>query len=148
MNVLAGPGAFGALGSAALQQPPSYRLEFYESADGSMPVRDWIRNDLTPGQRRQLGVAMRSVLQRLGIGVCGTGFGKALSGGLFEFRLRLSLPDTALLRVFCHAHGDRLILLLGGYDKARDPNARRQQREIAVARHRLADYHARQRSAS
>jgi hypothetical protein len=47
--------------------------------------------------------------------------------------------------VFCHAHGDRLILLLGGYDKGADPSARRQQREIATARARLADYQRRTR---
>lgn len=131
-----------------MQQPPAYQLEFYVSADGSVPVRDWIRGELTPVQRRHLGAAMWSTLQRLGLAVCGTEFGKALGGGLFEFRLRLSAPDSALLRIFCHAHGDKLILLLSAYDKGRDPKARRQQREIALARQRLADYRTRQRSAS
>ena len=41
---------------------------------------------------------------------------------------------------FCHAHGKRVILLLGGYDKGRDPSPRRQKREIASARARLADW--------
>ena len=51
------------------------------------------------------------------------------------------------MRVFCHAHGDRLILLLGGYDKGADPSRTRQQREIAEARRRLADYRRRVRGA-
>ena len=148
VNVRAGCGDGEPLGSTALEQPPTYQLEFYESADGSMPVRDWIRRELTAPQRRQLGAAMWATLQRLGLTVCGTEFGKALGGGLFEFRLRLSAPDTALLRIFCHAHGDRLILLLSAYDKSRDSNARRQQREIGLARQRLADYRTRQRSVS
>jgi len=148
MNVLAGWPGSRPVRSAALPQPLAFQLEFYEAADGSVPVRDWIREDLTRNQRRQLGAAMQSVLQRFGVEVCGTGFGRALGGGLFEFRLRLSAPDAALFRVFCHAHGDRLILLLGAYDKARDPNSRRQQREIAVARRRLADHRARQRDVS
>jgi hypothetical protein len=47
--------------------------------------------------------------------------------------------------VFCHAYGDRVILLLGGYDKGRDPSSRRQEREIALARSRLTDWNVRHR---
>jgi hypothetical protein len=89
-----------------------------------------------------------------GVGVCAGPYGKQLGDGLFEFRLRhdageilRSLGQRAsthgqrepiLLRVFCHAHGDRVVVLLGGYDKQRDPSRKRQQHEIAVARRRLA----------
>ncbi len=100
---------------------------------------------------------MRHILQRLGIHVCGTEYGKQLGGGLFEFRLRgrdLSTVTPAsgepepgeakmLLRVLCHAHGDRLVLLLGGYDKGQHPSPRRQSAEIAIARKRLRDWKAR-----
>jgi len=51
-------------------------------------------------------------------------------GGLFEFRLR---DSALLLRVFCHAYGDRIVLLLHGYDKGVDPSDKRQAREIAEA---------------
>jgi hypothetical protein len=51
-----------------------------------------------------------------------------------------------LLRVFCHAHGHRVILLLAGYDKGADPSRKRQQREIDVARRRLADFQAQERA--
>lgn len=74
--------------------------------------------------------------------VCGTGFGRQLGGGLFEFRLR---DDDLLVRIFCHAFGDRLILLLGGYDKRKDPSERRQNREITLARARLEEWEARHR---
>jgi hypothetical protein len=100
---------------------------------------------------------MNNVLQVLGVGVCGTEFGRSLGRGLFEFRLRGAnlaevVPSTAagdpaeaklLLRVFCHAHGDKLILLLGGYDKGEDTAPRRQDKEIAVARKRLTDWRQR-----
>ena len=49
-----------------------------------------------------------------------------------------------LLRVFCHAHGDRVILLVGGYDKGEHPSPRRQNAEIELARTRLRDWQRRQ----
>ena len=48
--------------------------------------------------------------------------------------------DTVLLRVFFHPYGNRLILLLAGYDKSRDASRRREDRETARARKYLADF--------
>jgi phage-related protein len=136
---------------------PDYDLRFYEEEDGSTPVHDWLLS-LPPSQRRAVGSAMERILQRDGIGVCGTEFGKQLGAGLFEFRARISSDDVKrppapdepqpwkmLVRVFCHAHGDRLILLLAGYDKQREPSKTRQQQEIALARARLQRWRQRQR---
>jgi hypothetical protein len=53
--------------------------------------------------------------------------------------------ERILLRVFCPAYGDRIVLLLGGYDKSADPSAKRQQQEMATARKRLADVKRRSR---
>lgn len=133
-----------------------FRLEFYEDEHGDSPVLRWLREQLTPVQRRAIGVAMAEILQADGVGVCRSGYGKQLGDGLFEFRLRhdaaeilQSLGKRAsaepgheriLLRVFCHAYGDRIVLLLGGYDKGADASRRRQQREIAEARKRLAAF--------
>jgi hypothetical protein len=139
-----------------------HQLELYEDERGDAPVLRWLREDLSPRKRRALGAAMNNVLQQLGIGVCGTEFGRQLGRGLFEFRLRgedLSKavpaggdgdPSEAkmLLRVFCHAHGNKVILLVGGYDKGEDPSPRRQETEIAIARRRLADWRGRQRRRS
>jgi hypothetical protein len=97
--------------------PSPYTIEFYEEA-GRKPVLEWIRNDLTPYKRRPLGIAMREILQRQGVQVCGTAFGSQLGDGLFEFRLR---EQGLLLRVFCHACGDKVVLLLGGTTKAMTP---------------------------
>jgi putative component of toxin-antitoxin plasmid stabilization module len=113
---------------------PPYRIEFYQDEAGRKPVLRWIKEELTPRKRRVLGAAMNEILQHQGLGVCGTAFGRQLGDGLFEFRLR---EKGLLLRVLCHAYGDKLILLLGGYDKAEDPSAKRQQSEIEEARRRL-----------
>jgi putative component of toxin-antitoxin plasmid stabilization module len=111
-----------------------FTLEFYKDAAGVQPVRVWLRG-LTPDQRRSIGAALREVLQARGVAVCGTQFGRQLGAGLFEFRLR---SEGLLIRIFCHAHGDKVILLLGGYDKGKSPGEKRQADEIASARRRLA----------
>jgi hypothetical protein len=121
----------------------SSRLEFYEDEAGDAPVRMWMSRELDRYERRALGTAMRQILQEQGVDICGTPFGRQLGGGLFEFRLR---EANLLLRVFCHAYGERVILLLGGYDKARDPSQRRQSAEIAEARIRLREWKQRQRA--
>jgi len=118
-------------------------IEFYEDASGHKPTLLWIRDELTVRQRRALGYAMHRVLERSGVGVCGTEFGRQPGGGLFEFRLRLTAASDdgpALLRLFCHASAGRVVLVLGGYDKALAPGQKRQAAEIAVARRRLADH--------
>jgi len=62
-----------------------------------------------------------------------------------------AVPDTAgrrekvLLRVFVHFYGEKVVLLLGGYDKGDDPKERRQQKEIAEARRLLVQFKERQR---
>ena len=121
-----------------------FAIVFYETSQDEKPVLRWIKEDLSVRQRRALGYAVYRLLQRYGVSVCDTEFGRQLGGGLFEFRLRLQAGgangESALLRVFCHAAGDRVILLLGAYDKGKDPGRRRQDREINVARHRLGEY--------
>ncbi len=126
-------------------EPPIYAIEFYAEASGDMPALRWIKEDLSPTKRRALGTAMNEVLQRHGVNVVGErSWGRQLGQGLFEFRLDRTVKtddhvaERIVLRVFCHAYGDRKVLILHGYDKAKSPASRRQQREIEVARSRLA----------
>lgn len=140
---------------------PPYTLEFYEDEQGREPVLDWLRG-LTPSKRRAIGVAMFEILQHEGPDVVGTNFGKGLGGGIFEFRLdqdaaqvlarkgkkpKSEAGGTAkiLLRVFCHAHGGRIVLLLGGYDKGERPSPRYQQAQIELAKDRIRTWKARLR---
>jgi phage-related protein len=129
--------------------PPPFEIEFYADESGDMPCLRWIREDLSPTKRRALGMAMNEVLQRHGVQVVGErSWGRQLGQGLFEFRVdRTVKPDDEIaeklvLRVFCHAHGDRKILVLHGYDKGKSLSSRRQQREIEVARSRLMSWRA------
>ena len=141
---------------------PSYDLEFYEDENGDMPVLRWIREELTPQKRRALGTAMNEILQHLGPNIVAGNFGDTLGGGLFEFRLdqdvhqilarvgkKAKTKDTRggkiLSRVFCHAHGNKIILLLGAYDKGKSLSASRQQSEIARARKRLDNWNERRK---
>jgi hypothetical protein len=142
---------------------PAYTLEWYEEEDGTIPVLRWLREELTPRKRRALGTAMNEILQHLGPQVVGGNFGVALGGGLFEFRLDQDVEqilarkgrkakrrdrgvgEKILLRVFCHAHGDRIVLLLGGYDKGERPSSHHQQGQIGTARERLKTWKARSR---
>lgn len=120
---------------------PRFRLEFYKDAKGRQPVLEWLRDKVSIATRRVVGTALREILQEQGVGVCGTSFGRQLGGGLFEFRLR---EGDLLVRAFCHSYGDRVILLLAAYDKSADPSAKRQQKEIELARRRLTDWQQRQ----
>lgn len=140
-----------------------YKLEFYdEPGTGRMPVVEWMRS-LDPYLRRAIGVALREVLQRYGVEVCKGEWGKQLGGGLFEFRVRRGADEVIAmftdrtprreafrgkiaLRVFVHPHGEKFLLLLGGYDKGVDPSERRQDEEIELARKRLREYRLRKGS--
>lgn len=117
-----------------------FELRFFDDGSGRQPVREWLRS-LPPPDRRSIGAALREILQERGVSVCGTPFGRQLGAGLFEFRLR---SEGVLVRIFCHAFGDQLILLLGGYDKGSDPSSRRQAAEIETARRHLAEWRQRQ----
>lgn len=136
-----------------MPESPPYKIEFYEDSDGRKPCRDWIKEQLSRTKRRTLGAAMLEVLQQQGINVVSEkSWGRQLGGGLTEFRVDRTRKDAKgksirlVLRVFFHAHGDKQLLLLHGYDKGRSPGARRQRREIETARTRLRDWKQRQRS--
>jgi len=130
-----------------------WEVEFYADESGREPCRAWM-GTLTRQKRIALEEAIRLVLARRGLAVVETEFGKALGGGLYEFRLRWSAAEVQrkvegvsaetaakaekiMLRVFFCTSGRKIILLLSGYDKARDPGKTRQGREIAQARRLL-----------
>jgi hypothetical protein len=141
--------------------PPCYEIEFFRRADGGEPVRRFL-DALSEDKRNALVAALTFVLARQGLDVCRSEWGKQLGGGLAEFRLRhdarevsashgpsdTTLPESSaekvLLRVFFHAHGNRLILLLSGYDKGARSSAHHQQKEIERARGYLKEWQAEQ----
>ncbi|HEV3000721.1 MAG TPA: hypothetical protein VGW75_08280 [Solirubrobacteraceae bacterium] len=134
-------------------------VEFFEDDEGRQPARTFIER-LTPDKRAALIAAIELILAVRGPDVCKSEFGKALGHGLFEFRVRhdeatitrragvepsaKSGRSDVLLRMFFCVYGERVVLLLGGYDKGADPAARRQSREIEAARKRLRSFKLRQ----
>ncbi len=135
-----------------------FTIEFFEEDDGRRPVEEWMEslNDL---KIAALLAALEHVLSHLGVNICASEWGKQLGDGLFEFRIRHTAAEIesmfgagsrggrrgkVLLRVFCHAYGDKIVLLMNGYDKGEDPSERRQQKEIRLARKRLLDFKERQ----
>jgi putative component of toxin-antitoxin plasmid stabilization module len=135
--------------------------EPFEADDGSVPFESFI-NDLSDFKFAALDAAIRVVLAERGIDLVTTEWLKALGQGLHEFRVRhdadeitrmfghergeIDAPsEKILLRVFVHFHGDKIVLLLCGYDKGKTPKPKRQQREIERARKLLAQFKERQR---
>ena len=112
-----------------------YRLEFYTDPNGDSPVERWFQ-ELEAVEAYALGSAMDGLLQQSGALLCvlRPQYASSLGGGLYEFRFqdltldllqqlgkkaRRSLLQTqkkVLFRVFFHAYGDKVLLLLGGYD--------------------------------
>ena len=132
-----------------------------EGDDGTVPFERFVA-DLSDFKFVALDAAIRHVLAVRGIGLIHTEWLKALGRGLHEFRVRhdgdeiarmfsaetqpaAAPPEKVLLRVFVHFYGDRIVLLLGGYDKGRYPQKKRQQREIARARKLLRQFKHRRR---
>jgi putative component of toxin-antitoxin plasmid stabilization module len=148
-----------------------YTPEFFEDDDGSEPVLDWLRK--VPAYKRRAALAaIEHILAREGAGVCRSGWGRWVRGvdGIFELRIRqdygtimrnagLPVPadiegDAAehhpdvLLRIFCHAYGAKIVLLLAGYDKGVEPSDRRQEKEVKLAEKRLKRWKARRQAAA
>jgi hypothetical protein len=149
-----------------------YEIEFFEHPrTGKTPVIDWMEGELEQPKQSALLAALERVLAKQGLDVCGSEWGKQLGKGLAEFRIRHSAdeiehmfeleraansegqrggkkePEKIVLRVFFHAYGDKIILLLSGYDKGENPGERRQQKEIAKAREYLKLWQAAQKAA-
>jgi len=141
--------------------PGDWRLEVYDRPDGSIPYNVFLKS-LDPYSQIVLGISVEEVLARQGHNICNTSWGKALRDGLYEFRVQKSLnalckeacvpvpgglhgDKGVSLRVFFTVEGVRIVLLLGGYDKGKDPNEKRQDREIKVARKLLKEHRANER---
>jgi hypothetical protein len=131
----------------------SWEVEFFEDDDGDEPVTRFLL-DLKSPKRLAAIAAIEIVLAQQGIDVCRSDYGRPLGDGLYEFRVRRDestirkrkggatrgSSEAVLLRFFFTVYGDRIVLLLGGYDKGDDPSTRRQDREIRRARKRLRSF--------
>jgi hypothetical protein len=140
----------------------TWGTEFYEDDAGRRPVELWM-GSLTLAEYAALRAAIVRVLEVRGMELGSTPWLKALGEGLFEFRVRhdaatiealygptahaqqSAQPPTQhkiLLRLFVHFHGNKVILLLHGYDKGGNDSPRQQNKEIQEARKRLTAWKA------
>lgn len=128
----------------------TWRLELFQLPSGQIPFATF-RDSLDPFETELLDLCILKILAREGNNVCGTNWGKPLGAGLYEFRINRSLTalckqfgiddshelksgESKLMRVFFTVEGQKIILLLCGYDKGKDPSRRRQHKAIKSAR--------------
>jgi putative component of toxin-antitoxin plasmid stabilization module len=133
------------------------KIKFYVNAFGVSPVQKWIDSIKTIGNRVVLITAIEELLASQGRNLTNTPWLKSVGGGIYEFRVKVpnSLPskypwfftDTevvrlnkSLFRVFLYFSANNEILILHGYDKQIDNKKNYQQKQIQVAKKRLADY--------
>lgn len=133
-----------------------WRVEFYEDAHGRRPVEKWI-DGLSDQKAQAVIVGLQEVLAVNGLELTSGAWLKALGKGLYEFRIRHSASEiqatykvanksslggaeAILLRVFVAFEGEKLVVLLGAYDKGRNDKQSFQQAQIEIARKRLRDW--------
>ena len=133
-----------------------WKIEFYEDAQGRRPVEKWI-DGLSDQKAGAVILALQEVLAVDGIKLVSSAWLKPLGSGLYEFRIRHSASEiqamykvanrvlargttAILLRVFVAFEGEKLIVLLGAYDKGKNDKQSFQQAQIEIARKRLRDW--------
>lgn len=133
-----------------------WTVEFYEDSQGRRPVEKWI-DGLNDQKAEAVLVALQEVLAVNGIKLASGAWLKSLGKGLYEFRVRHSAleiqamykvankglvggAEAILLRVFVAFEGERLIVLIGAYDKGKNDKQGFQQAQIEIARKRLRDW--------
>ncbi len=131
----------------------------FEADDGTRPFQRFAKS-LSDFKFAALDMAVKHVLADRGLDLRGSHWLRHIGEGLYEFRVRHGSSEIAqmfdtsspgvgakkekvLLRVFVHFYGERIILLLGGFDKGVD--SKRQQREIKKAKQLLVQFTERQR---
>ncbi len=137
-------------------ETPDRPPEPFKADDGTVPFEKFV-SGLSDFKFVVLDTAIDRVLSVRGLELVRTEWLKALGEGLHEFRVQHDAaevahmsggdpptvegrPEKVLLRVFVHFYGNKVVLLLGGYDRGRDTKPRRQQREIAEARRLLEQF--------
>ncbi len=137
----------------------NWTLQIYETNNGALPYGIF-RDSLDVYTRAVLDISVEEILRRQGNNVCNSlKFGRSLRGGLYEFKISKSLSSlvkdlgishpltdqgkkSVLLRVFFAVEGEKVLILLAGYDKKKDDSSKRQNKEITYARKLLREHQA------
>ena len=139
---------------------PNWNIQFYEDAQARRPVEKWI-DGLSNQKAEAVIVALQEVLAVNGMNLASGAWLKPLGSGLYEFRIRHSAAEiqamykvankgllggaeAILLRIFVGFEREKVIVLLGAYDKSANDKQRFQQRQIEAAHQRLREWKRRQ----
>lgn len=131
-------------------------IQFYEDPQVRVPVERWI-DGLSEQKAEAVFVALKEVLAVNGINLTSGAWLKSLGSGLYEFRIRhssseiqamykvankglVARAEEILLRIFVAFEGEKIIVLLGAYDKGKKDKKSFQQAQIEIARKRLRDW--------
>jgi hypothetical protein len=140
--------------------PAKWTIEFYEDDQGRRPVEKWI-DGLSIQKAEAVIAALQEVLAVSGINLTSGAWLKSIGRGLYEFRIRHSASEiqamykvvnkglaggaeAVLLRIFVAFEGEKVIVLLGAYDKSKNDKQGFQQAQIEIARKRLREWKRRQ----
>ena len=113
-----------------------WKIEFYEDTQGHRPVEKWI-DGLSDQKAEAVIMALQEVLAVNGTNLASGAWLKSLGCGLYEFRLRHRAieiqamykvanrgirggAEAILLRIFVALAGEKVIVLLGAYDKGKN----------------------------
>ena len=138
------------------QVQPQWSIELLMLPSGQIPYETF-RNSLAPFEKELLDLSIEMILGRQGNNVCESNWGKSLGAGLYEFRINRSLStllndlgirdkdllrsnESKLFRIFFLVEGTKVILLLCGYNKGKDPSHKKQQKLIKTARSYLKQH--------
>ena len=89
-------------------------------------------SELSPVELKRFLQQLNIDFERLGLGIFSTARAKWLGRGLAEYRYRVN--PNVLVRCFFCVRDEQVFLILTAYDKKRDPAAKRQAKEIVLAR--------------
>ena len=120
-----------------------WQIEFYEDVKGKRPVEKWIES-LDDSKLASFDMAHRLFLKEKGIDLLNSSWFKSLGDGVYEFRIRhtalqieglykqksireVATKSPILIREFVAFRKGRVVLLLAGYDKGKDPSEKTQQ---------------------
>jgi phage-related protein len=92
--------------------PPVLSVDFYLTAAGKEPVRNWLIDKLTPAARKAIGVDIKTVQLGWPIGMPVV---RKMTPGLWEIRSRI--PE-GIARVFFTVVNSRMVLLHGFVKKS------------------------------
>lgn len=101
---------------------------FFSTGQGNEPVREWLKDCLTPSERRLIGGDIKTVEYGwpIGMPVC-----DCLGKGLHE--VRTSLPGNKIARVLFYVDARQRMVLLHGFIK-KSQKTRESDKKIARAR--------------